>query len=87
MALSLRSSGMCWMQQPLSQKGPTSRSSRRWTCRAYKVEIEKQGGTETISVEAGSTILEAALDKGIDLPHDCKMGVCMTCPARLVRAM
>jgi ferredoxin len=25
------------------------------------------------------------MDAGLDLPHDCKMGVCMTCPARLVR--
>jgi ferredoxin len=21
---------------------------------------------------------------GLDLPHDCKLGVCMTCPAKLV---
>lgn len=35
-------------------------------------------------MEEGSTILEVALENGIELPHDCKMGVCMTCPARLV---
>lgn len=28
--------------------------------------------------------METALDNGLRLPHDCKMGVCMTCPARLV---
>ena len=27
---------------------------------------------------------QAALDAGIELTHDCKMGVCMTCPAKLV---
>jgi hypothetical protein len=88
MALPLRSHtcGVSWLQQPFSRKGHTLRSSSRWNCRAYKVEIEKQGGTECITVEAGSTILQAALDEGIDLPHDCKMGVCMTCPARLVSA-
>ena len=54
-------------------------------CRAFRVVIERGDVEETITVEEGSTILEAALDQGIELPHDCKMGVCMTCPARLVR--
>lgn len=35
-------------------------------------------------VDDGESILEAALDDGLDVPHDCKMGVCMTCPAKLV---
>lgn len=30
---------------------------------------------------------QAALDAGIELSHDCKMGVCMTCPAKLVRML
>lgn len=30
------------------------------------------------------TILEAALDEGISLPHDCKLGVCLTCPSMVV---
>ena len=33
----------------------------------------------------GDSILEAAIDSGLEMSHDCKMGVCMTCPARLVR--
>ena len=44
-----------------------------------------QGQVHTIEVEEGDTILQAALDSGIELSHDCKMGVCMTCPAKLVR--
>ena len=52
--------------------------------RAYKVDIETQSGVETITVEEGNTILQTALDQGIELTHDCKMGVCMTCPAKLV---
>lgn len=52
---------------------------------AHKVEIETANGLETITVEDGNTILQTALDQGIELSHDCKMGVCMTCPARLVR--
>ena len=52
--------------------------------RAYKVDIETPSGLETINVEEGNTILQTALDQGIQLTHDCKMGVCMTCPAKLV---
>eukprot|EP00894_Picocystis_sp_ML_P002184 jgi/Pico_ML_1/52701/g3374.t2 len=53
--------------------------------RAKKVEIEALDGTvHEVQVEEGETILEAALDAGVDAPHDCKMGVCMTCPSRLV---
>ena len=35
-------------------------------------------------VDDDTSILDAGLDAGVELPHDCKMGVCMTCPARLV---
>lgn len=75
---------------PNSQRAAQSRcagtSGRRalFTSRAFKVEIETQRGLETITVENGDTILQTALDQGIELTHDCKMGVCMTCPARLV---
>lgn len=53
--------------------------------RSHKVEIEHQGKTYNLEVPDGATILEVALDNGLDLPHDCKLGVCMTCPAKLVR--
>lgn len=52
--------------------------------RSHKVEIEFEGKTVDLEVPDGKTILEVALDKGIDLPHDCKLGVCMTCPAKVV---
>ncbi|KAG8097718.1 hypothetical protein GUJ93_ZPchr0013g37135 [Zizania palustris] len=51
---------------------------------AYKVTIEHAGESRVVEVEEHETILERALDEGIDVPHDCKLGVCMTCPARLV---
>lgn len=35
-------------------------------------------------MDDGESILDAALDDGLDVPHDCKMGVCMTCPAKLL---
>ncbi|XP_073135884.1 ferredoxin C 1, chloroplastic [Henckelia pumila] len=51
---------------------------------AYKVLIEHVGGTTELEVESDETILSKALDSGLDVPHDCKLGVCMTCPARLL---
>lgn len=57
---------------------------RSVAARAHKVEILHEGKSTTITVPDGESILSVALDKGLDLPHDCKLGVCMTCPAKLV---
>ncbi|GLJ17832.1 hypothetical protein SUGI_0311870 [Cryptomeria japonica] len=63
------------------------KSSGAFLCRAgkiYSVEIEHEGKKHILQVEEDETILSKALDAGIDVPHDCKLGVCMTCPARLL---
>lgn len=52
--------------------------------RSYKVVIEHQGEATELEVEPDETILSKALDSGLSVPHDCKLGVCMTCPARLM---
>ncbi|KAL0367403.1 UNVERIFIED_CONTAM: Ferredoxin C 1, chloroplastic [Sesamum radiatum] len=52
--------------------------------RAYKVVIEQGDKRTELEVEPDETILEKALDSDLPVPHDCKLGVCMTCPARLV---
>jgi len=44
---------------------------------SYEVTIEPLG--ETIEVEEGQTILDAALRAGIYLPHACGHGLCATC--------
>lgn len=49
-----------------------------------QVEVQHEGKTHTLEVPEGESILNVALDKKIDLPHDCKLGVCMTCPAKLL---
>ncbi|KAI3701857.1 hypothetical protein L6452_27268 [Arctium lappa] len=53
------------------------------TC-SYKVSIEHDGQTTELEVDPDETILDKALDTGLDVPHDCKLGVCMTCPAKLL---
>ncbi|XP_004511360.1 ferredoxin C 1, chloroplastic [Cicer arietinum] len=51
---------------------------------SYKVVIEHEGQTTQLEVEPDETILSKALDSGLSVPHDCKLGVCMTCPAKLI---
>ncbi|KAL3727261.1 ferredoxin C 1, chloroplastic [Eucalyptus grandis] len=52
--------------------------------RAHKVVVEHEGRATELEVEPDETILSKAIDSGLAVPHDCKLGVCMTCPARLV---
>lgn len=45
----------------------------------YEVEFVDKG--RTIRVPADKPILEAAEEVGIDLPYQCRMGVCGVCSA------
>jgi ferredoxin len=47
--------------------------------------VIQQGSLEhTLNIDEEESILEAGLDAGLDLPHDCKLGVCLTCPGKIV---
>jgi len=50
----------------------------------YTVEIQHRGNTYALDVPDDRTILEAALEAGIELPSSCKVGVCTTCAAQLL---
>jgi ferredoxin len=67
--------------------GPSRRivHARTFAVAAFKVEIDFEGTKHMLDVPDDKTILEVALDNDLALPHDCKLGVCMTCPAKLVR--
>ncbi|KAK6254941.1 2Fe-2S ferredoxin-type iron-sulfur binding domain - like 2 [Theobroma cacao] len=71
-----------------SQLNPRARhGSLRFStviARSYKVVIEHEGQSTELEVEPDETILSKALDSGLFVPHDCKLGVCMTCPAKLL---
>jgi len=50
-----------------------------------KVTVRLDGASVDLSLAyAGETILDAALQEGLDLPFACKGGVCCTCRAKLV---
>ena len=44
---------------------------------AFEVELMDSG--ITVNVNADETILDALLAVGIDVPYDCKEGICGTC--------
>lgn len=54
-------------------------------CRAqvHEVEIEHNGTKHVLQVAEDESILSKALDAGLEVPYDCQLGVCMTCPAKL----
>ena len=48
------------------------------------VTIEHEGKTYEVECDGHDNILDAAIDAGIEnLSYDCKMGVCMLCPAKV----
>jgi phenol hydroxylase P5 protein len=49
---------------------------------SYQLTIEPLG--QTIDIEEGQTILDAALRAGIYLPHACCHGLCATCKVQIV---
>lgn len=82
---SLRSTGLpLFASRSTATAAKLRRRSAVRPITAYKVDINFNGRTETLEVAEDQTILEVALEQGIELSHDCKMGVCMTCPAKLV---
>lgn len=46
---------------------------------AQEVTIHFEGDTYKITVEPDESILDKALDEGIDLPFSCQSGLCTAC--------
>lgn len=44
-------------------------------------------GDQTFSANAGARLLDAALQGGVDLPHDCRAGQCGACTVELMRGI
>ena len=51
---------------------------------SYKVTVQHEGKEHVLDVLEDVSILHACLEKGIKLPYDCELGVCLTCPAMIV---
>ena len=51
---------------------------------AVTLRIVLDGKTHEFRADGALSVLDAALDAGLDLPYSCKAGVCCTCRARLL---
>lgn len=49
-----------------------------------EVTLIVDGDRQSFVMERSETVLDAALNRGIDLRHSCKSGVCATCRAKLI---
>ncbi|XP_039037810.1 uncharacterized protein LOC120175199 [Hibiscus syriacus] len=67
---------------PRNHRGSLRKSSAL-IASSYKVVLEHEGKSTELEVEDDESILSKALE-GLDVPHDCNLGVCVTCPAKLV---
>ncbi len=54
---------------------------------ASRARYQQDGKEYNLEVAEDESILEAALEVGIELPHDCKLGVCLACPAKVVSGL
>ena len=75
--VALRVSSLLPCAAPQAPRRPAKRSlqggrQRVGPVAAHTVTVEHKGKTHKLSIEGDATILEAALDAGIELPHDCK---------------
>jgi ferredoxin len=50
----------------------------------YHITLVSRGLETTFSCPASEFILQAALDRGIELPYNCLQGWCVTCAGRLL---
>ena len=51
---------------------------------ATKVKISYDGAEHEFEMDSQSTILESALDAGLDPPYSCMVAACCTCRAKLL---
>jgi ring-1,2-phenylacetyl-CoA epoxidase subunit PaaE len=50
----------------------------------YKLEVILDGKSNAMQLGDDSTVLDTALQAGLDLPYACKGGVCCTCRAKVI---
>ena len=67
------------LPDPDADAATSSASPQRGT---YDVKVILDGDEQVISVKADESILDVAIEKGIDPPYACQLGICTTCRAK-----
>jgi ring-1,2-phenylacetyl-CoA epoxidase subunit PaaE len=52
--------------------------------RDRSIEIQLDGKSYQVLIPKGKTILDAALDKDVDMPYSCQSGLCTACRGKCV---
>jgi ring-1,2-phenylacetyl-CoA epoxidase subunit PaaE len=65
-------------EEDLKSKGKLSPELTR------EIEVVVEGQSYSFEVPAGKTILEAGLDKDINMPYSCQSGLCTACRGKLI---
>jgi ring-1,2-phenylacetyl-CoA epoxidase subunit PaaE len=68
-----------FVQGTIDKGGKTEAPSSKEANTAHEVTIRYDGQEYKITVEPQNTILQTALDQGIDLPYSCQSGLCTAC--------
>jgi ring-1,2-phenylacetyl-CoA epoxidase subunit PaaE len=69
--------------QPGKLERPVGISDSDAASQTYELTVTIDGATRTLTVDKGTTILDAALENALDAPFSCKAGVCSTCMCKV----
>ncbi len=65
-------------------RAPHPAPRRGGTAARVEAEVRLDGASYRFEVPEGTSLLDAALQNGVDAPYACKAGVCASCKARLL---
>ena len=58
--------------------------SSKFVTKPVTLEVQLEDERNTLTVQPGETLLEAALQAGLNAPYSCMAGVCTSCKAQLL---
>ena len=67
------------------QKPEVSNAPKATTAEGNELAIVLDGITTVVQVPESKSIIDAALDAGLDAPYSCLGGVCCTCRAKMTK--
>lgn len=67
-----------------AKSNPTESSIEKSSENKMLVQVVLDGITTPLEINGNKTIMDAALDAGLDVPYSCLGGVCCTCRAKMV---